>query len=53
MSVGNVPVQPGPATRVPVQRPVPESGIVVEPVGAPPVEMVAGADIVEAGFSAM
>ncbi|MBK6404560.1 MAG: hypothetical protein IPF66_05730 [Holophagales bacterium] len=53
MSVGNTPLQPGPATSVPVQRSMPDSGIVVEPDGAPPVGIVAGAVICEDGFSAM
>src|SRR6266568_4149476 len=39
-SVGNVPLQLGPATSVPVHTPVPLSGIVVLPVGAPPVAML-------------
>src|SRR5882724_4258954 len=35
--VGKVPVQVGPAPRVPVQTSEPLSGMVVEPVGLPPV----------------
>src|SRR6185369_691743 len=46
--VGKVPVHAGPAPRVPVQTPEPESGMAVEPVGLPPVGMVAGAAMVEA-----
>ncbi len=52
-SVGKVPLQVGPAARVPVQTSMPESGMVVEPVGFPPVTMVAGPDIIDDGFSAM
>ncbi len=49
--MGKLPVQAGPAPRVPVQTSVPESGMVVEPVGAPPVTMLPPA-IAEAGRGA-
>src|SRR5437773_5912811 len=39
-SVGNVPLQLGPATRVPVHTAVPLSGSIVLPLGAPPVAML-------------
>src|SRR6185436_1961457 len=47
-SLGKVPVQVGPAPKVPVQTSVPVSGIEVEPVPAPPVTIVLGADMLEA-----
>ncbi len=46
-------MQVGPAASVPVQRPLPESAMVVEPLPAPPVTMWSAAAMSEAGRSAM
>ena len=51
--VGYVPVQVGPAASVPVHSPVPESGMAVAPVGAPPVAITSSALMSEAGRCAM
>ncbi len=50
---GNEPEQAGPAPSVPVQTPVPASGIVVLPVGLPPVGIEVGPASVEAGRGEM
>jgi hypothetical protein len=46
---GKLPLQSGPGASVPVQTSVPLRGMVVEPVGAPPVTIVLAPLIAEAG----